>query len=66
MKWYDDILASNPQTWDMLHEIATTDAIDWDASARQVNDKINGIIEAYALKNSYYFERIEFPKPNKN
>ena len=60
VKWYDDILAGNPQNWNMLHEIATTDAIDWDASARQVNDKINGIVEAYALKNSYYFERIEF------
>ena len=44
----------------MLHEIATTPDIDWEASSREVNDKINGIVEAYALKNSYYFERIEF------
>ena len=60
IKWYDDILAGNPQNLDMLHEIATTPEIDWDAPSREVNDKINGIVEAYALKNSYYFERIEF------
>ena len=60
VKWYDDILAGNPQNWDMLHEIVTTPDIDWEASLREVNDKINGIVEAYALKNSYYFERIEF------
>ena len=60
IRWYDDILAGNPQNWDMLHEIATTDAIDWDAPAREVNDRINQIVENYALKNSYYFERIEF------
>ena len=60
VKWYDDILAGNPQNWDMLHEIATTPDIDWEAPSREVNDKINGIVEAYALKNSYYFERIEF------
>ena len=44
----------------MLHEIATTPDIDWQASSREVNDKINGIVEAHALKNSYCFERIEF------
>ena len=60
IKWYDDILAGNPQNWDMLHEIATTPDIDWDAPSREVNDKINGIVEKYALRNSYYYERIEF------
>ena len=60
IKWYDDILAGNPQNWDMLHEIAITPDIDWEASSGEVNDKISGIVEAYALKNSYYFERIEF------
>ena len=60
IKWYDDILAGNSQNWKMLHQIATTPDIDWDASSREVNDKINGIVEAHALKNSYYFERIEF------
>ena len=60
IKWYDDILAGNPQNWKMLHQIATTPDIDWKASSREVNDKINGIVEAHALKNSYYFERIEF------
>lgn len=66
IKWYDDILAGNPQNWDLLHEIATTPDIDWEASAREVNDKINGIVEAYALKNSYYFERIEFSEAKQN
>ena len=47
VKWYDDILAGNPQNWDMLHEIATTDAIDWNASAREVNDRINEIVEKF-------------------
>lgn len=47
VKWYDDILAGNPQNWDMLHEIATTDAIDWNASAREVNDRINEIVENF-------------------
>lgn len=47
VKWYDDILAGNPQNWDMLYEIATTDAIDWNASAREVNDTINGILEKF-------------------
>ena len=28
VRWYDDILAGNPQNWDMLHEIVTTDAIE--------------------------------------
>ena len=51
IKWYDDILEGNPQNWDMLHEIATTDAIDWDASARQVNDTINQIVERYRLRD---------------
>ena len=51
MKWYDDILAGNPQNWDMLHEIATTDAIDWNASVRAVNDRINQIVERYRLRN---------------
>ena len=60
IKWYDDILAGNPQNWKMLHQIATTPDIDWKASSREVNDKINGIVEVHALKNSYYFERIEF------
>ena len=49
IKWYDDILAGNPQNWKMLHEIATTPDIDWDASSREVNEKINGIVEAHAL-----------------
>ena len=52
IRWYDDILEGNPQNWDMLHEIATTPDINWEASSREVNDKINGIVEAYALKNS--------------
>jgi len=60
IKWYDDILAGNPQNWDMLHEIAIAPDIDWEASSGEVNDKVNGIVEAYALKNPYYFERIEF------
>ena len=47
VKWYDDILAGNPQNWDMLYEIATTDAIDWNASAREVNDTINRIVEKF-------------------
>ena len=51
VKWYDDILAGNPQNWDMLHEIATTDAIDWDAAAREVNDRINQIVERYRLRD---------------
>ena len=51
VKWYDDILAGNPQNWDMLYEIATTDAIDWDASAREVNDRINQIVERYRLRD---------------
>ena len=49
IKWYDDILAGNPQNWDMLHEIATTPDIDWEASSREVNDKINGIVARYRL-----------------
>ena len=51
VKWYDDILAGNPQNWDMLYEIATADAIDWDASAREVNDRINQIVERYRLRD---------------
>ena len=51
VKWYDDILAGNPQNWTMLHEIATTGAIDWDASAREVNDRINQIVERYRLRD---------------
>ena len=51
VKWYDDILAGNPQNWDMLHEIATTDAIDWNASVRAVNDRINQIVERYRLRD---------------
>ena len=47
VKWYDDILAGHPHNWNMLHEIATTDAIDWNASAREVNDTINGIVEKF-------------------
>ena len=64
IRWYDDILAGNLQNWDMLHEIATTPDIDREASSRKVNNKINRIVEAYALKNSYYFERIEFSEAN--
>ena len=60
INWYQGILDGTPQNWPMQHEIATTDRIDWDAPAKEVNDKINGIVEAYALKNSYYYERIEF------
>ena len=51
IKWYDDILAGNPQNWDMLHEIATTAAIDWVASTREVNDTINQIVERYRLRD---------------
>ena len=60
INWYQGILDGVPQNWPLLREIATTDRIDWDAPAKEVNDTINGIVEAYALKNSYYFERIEF------
>lgn len=51
VKWYDDILAGNPQNWIMLHEIAISDAIDWNASAREVNDTINRIVERYRLRD---------------
>jgi hypothetical protein len=51
VKWYDDILAGNPQNWNMLHEIATTDAIEWGASVRAVNDRINQILERYRLRD---------------
>lgn len=51
VKWYDYILAGNPQNWNMLHEIATTDAIEWNASAREVNVTINQIVERYRLRN---------------
>ena len=51
VKWYDDILAGNPQNWIMLHEIAISDAIDWNASAREVNDTINRIVEYYRLRD---------------
>ena len=37
--------------WTMLHEIVTTDGIDWDASARKVNDSINRIVERYRLRD---------------
>ena len=47
VNWYDDILAGNPQNWDMLHEIATTPDIDWEASSREVNDTINEIVEKF-------------------
>ena len=35
----------------MLHEIATTDAIDWNASVRAVNDRIDQIVERYRLRD---------------
>jgi len=35
----------------MLHEIVTTDSIDWNASAREVNDMINQIVERYQLQD---------------
>jgi SOS response regulatory protein OraA/RecX len=47
VKWYDDILAGNPQNWKMLHEIAITFDINWKARARKVNDRINGIVEKF-------------------
>jgi hypothetical protein len=64
IKWYDDILAGNPQNWKMLHEIATTPDIDWDASSREVNDKINGIVTLYrldeAIKNHALDRKVVF------
>jgi hypothetical protein len=47
VKWYDDILAGNPQNWKMLHEIAIAFDINWKARARKVNDRINGIVEKF-------------------
>ena len=75
VKWYDDILAGNPQNWDMLHEIATTDAIDWDAPSREVNDMINQIVERYRLRDEVVALRreveqlrsaIQYPPRNHN
>jgi hypothetical protein len=64
IKWYDDILAGNLQNWKMLHEIATTPDIDWDASSREVNDKINGIVTLYrldeAIKNHALDRKVVF------
>ena len=36
----------------MLHEIATTPETDWEASSREVNDKINGIVQKYRSEHS--------------
>ena len=48
----------------MLHEIATTPDIDWDASSREVNDKINGIVTLYrldeAIKNHALDRKVVF------
>ena len=64
IRWYDDILAGNPQNWDMLHEIATTPEIDWEAPSREVNDKINGIVTRYqfdeAIKNHALDRKVVF------
>ena len=47
VKWYDIILAGNPQNWKMLHETAIAFDINWKACARKVNDRINGIVEKF-------------------
>jgi len=62
--WYQGILDGVPQNWPLLHEIATTDRIDWDAPAQEVNDKINGIVTLYrldeAIKNHALDRKVVF------
>lgn len=48
IKWYEDVLAGLPQNWDMLYEIATSEAIDWDASSREVNEAIARIVDKFS------------------
>lgn len=45
--WYQGILDGTPQNWPLIHEIATTYTINWDAPAQEVNDKINEVIAQF-------------------
>ena len=49
--WYNKILGGDPQDWDMLHEIAVSDGIDWQASPRAVTAAIARIVQKHRLLN---------------
>ena len=50
INWYDDLLQGREPNWDMLHEVATSKAIDWKASSAEVNAAIGVIVDTYKPK----------------
>ena len=50
INWYDDLLQGREPNWDMLHEVATSKAIDWSAPNAEVNAAIGVIVDAYKPK----------------
>ena len=50
INWYDDLLQGREPNWDMLHEVATSRAIDWSAPNAEVNAAIGVIVDAYKPK----------------
>ena len=50
INWYDDLLQGREPNWDMLHEVATSNAIDWRVSSAEVNAAIGVIVDTYKPK----------------
>ena len=59
IQFYDDALVGRDQNWPLLHEVATRDAIDWDAPAGEINAAIEDILEINALKLSPFVEQMK-------
>ena len=58
-QFYDDALVGRDQNWPLLHEIATSDAIDSNAPAAEINTAIEDLIEINALKLSPIAEQMK-------
>ena len=58
-QFYDDALAGRDQNQPWLHEIATSDAIDSNAPAAEINTAIEDLLEINALKLSPTAEQMK-------
>lgn len=49
INWYEDLLHGREPNWELLYDVATSEAVDWDASSAEVNAAIGVIVDKHRL-----------------